>query len=77
MPKFVCDLKEEWRAAVVELGRGGGLTGQVYAHMVTKHAVAAVQKFYADWQDDPARIHCTAEALQACKAFSACIPHDV
>ena len=48
--------------------------------MVTKHAVAAVQKLYGNhavWQDDPARIHCTAEALQACKAFSARIPHDV
>ncbi len=57
--------------------RGGGLTGQVYAHTVTKHAVQKLYGNHADWQDDPARIHRTAEALQACKAFSACIPHDV
>ncbi len=40
MPQCLCDLKEEWRAG------GGGMTGQVYADMVTKHAVAAVQKLY-------------------------------
>ena len=57
----------------------GGLTGQVYAHMVTEHAVPAVQQLYGNravWQDDPARIHRTAEALEACEAFSTRIPHD-
>ena len=31
----------------------------------------------AVWQDDPARIHRTAEALEACSAFKFRIPHDI
>ena len=56
-----------------------GFTGDMYAHMVTEYAVPAVNKLYgqrAVWQDDPASIHRTENALKACSAFKHRIPHD-
>jgi hypothetical protein len=77
-PIFVCDLKEEWRRLGNQLGRG--VNGLMYSHMVTSHVVPAVRQLYGNravWQDDPARIHRTAEALEACGAFPSRIPHDI
>ena len=40
----------------------------------------SVQELYGNqavWQDDPARIHQTAEALEACDAFDSRFPHDL
>ena len=62
-----------------KLGRNGGLTGQIYAQMVTKLAVPAFKLLYgsrAVKQDDPAKIHRAIEALKACEAFSVRIPPD-
>ena len=53
-------------------------TGQIYAHMVTEHAVPAVKQLYEDravWQDDPVKIQ-RAEALKVCEVFPARIPPD-
>ena len=47
--------------------------------MVTKYVVPAVNQLYGEravWQDDPATIHRTANALEACSAFRARVPHD-
>ena len=47
---------------------GRGVNSPMYAHMVRTKAVPAVKKLYgtrAVWQDDPATIHRTAEALEA------------
>ena len=76
-PIFVCDLKDEW----TRLGnpKTRGVTGDMYAHMVTKYVVPAVNQLYGEravWQDDPATIHRTANALEACSAFRARVPHD-
>ena len=51
----------------------------MYAHMVRTIAVPAVKKMYGNravWQDDPATIHRTPEALEACSAFGTRIPHE-
>ena len=74
-PLFVCDLKSEW----VNKGnpKTPGVTGDMYAYMVTKYAVPAVNKVYgqrAVWQDDPATIHRTPAALEASDAFTSRIP---
>ena len=49
--------------------------------MIRNKAVAAVQEVYpagdAIWQDDPASIHRTQAALDACSAFAERIPHNV
>ena len=49
--------------------------------MVTTKAVPAVAAVYplgdAIWQDDPASIHRTQNALAACTAFAERIPHNV
>ena len=48
--------------------------------MVTNKAVPAVRAVYPDgdaiWQDDPASIHRTQAALDACLAFEERIPHN-
>ena len=52
----------------------------MYAYMVRTRAVPAVKKLYGTrvvWQDDPATIHRTAEALLSCSAFSKRIPHEL
>ena len=44
-----------------------------------KYAVPAATKLYgqrAVWQDEPATIHCTEAALEACSAFTSRIPHE-
>ena len=55
--------------------------GDFYAWMIRNKAVAAVQEVYpagdAIWQDDPASIHRTQAALDACSAFAERIPHNV
>ena len=76
-PIFVTDLKEEWRA----LGNPPtkGVTGDMYAHMITSYVVPEVERVYgrrAIWQDDPATIHRSKAALLACSAFPARIPHE-
>ena len=73
----MCDLKSEW----VNKGnpKTRGVTGDMYAYMVTKYAVPAVNKVYgqrAVWQDDPATIHRTPAALEASDAFTSRIPHE-
>ena len=76
-PIFVVDLKAEWARMGNQLGRG--VTGPMYAHMITSQVVDAVRQIYGNWavwQDDPARIHRTPEALQACSAFPRRIPHE-
>ena len=72
-PIFVCDLKKEWE----KLGnpKTKGLTGDMY----TKYAGPAITKLYrqrAVWQYDPATIHNTEAALEACSAFDTRIPHE-
>ena len=77
-PIFVSDLKDEWKNLGNQVGRG--VNGLMYAHMVTSKAVPAVRELYGNraiWQDDPARIHRTAEAVQACSVFSSRIPHEL
>ena len=77
-PVFVCDLKKEFKKMGREVGKG--VNSSMYALMVETKAVPAVKRLYgarAVWQDDPATIHRTAEALEACKAFSKRIPHDL
>ena len=76
-PLFMCDLKSEW----VNNGnpKTRGVTGDMYAYMVTQYAVPAVIEVYgqrAVWQDDPATIHRTAAGLEASDAFSFRIPHE-
>ena len=76
-PVFVCDLKKEWQDMGNQLGRG--VNGSMYAHMVTTKAFPAVMELYGQrgvWQDDPATIHRTAEALEACSVFKTRIPHE-
>ena len=76
-PVFVSDLKEEWGRMGYTVPRG--VTGDMYAYMVTTKAVPAVQALYgqrAVWQDDPATIHRTANALEACQAFKHRVPHQ-
>ena len=58
---------------------GRGVNGPMYSHLVRTIAVPAVQHLYGNravWQDDPATIHRTAEALEACSEFTRRIPHD-
>lgn len=77
-PVFVCDLKKEWGKQGNVVGRG--VNSPMYAYMVEKSAVPAVQKLYGNravWQDDPATIHRTPVALEACSAFKSRIPHDL
>lgn len=54
--------------------------GNFYAWMIRNKAVPAVNTVFPDgnavWQDDPASIHRTKDALEACKAFAERIPHD-
>ena len=54
--------------------------GDFYAWMIRHKAVPAVQTVFPDgnaiWQDDPASIHRTQNALDAGKAFAERIPHD-
>ena len=41
--------------------------------------MSAVNKLYGQrgvWEDDPATIHRTANALEACSAYNVRIPHD-
>ena len=76
-PVFVCDLKQSWTRLGNPLGRG--VNGLMYAHMITTIAVPAVKQVYGDravWQDDPATIHRTPAALEACSAFKHRIPHE-
>ena len=50
-----------------------------YGSYVNKYAVPAVIKLYGQrgvWQDDPATIHLTANALEDCSAFNVRIPHN-
>ena len=57
-----------------------GVNGLMYVHMVTSHVVPAVRQLYGNqavWQDNPAWIHRTAEALEACATFTSRIPHDI
>lgn len=61
-PIFVDDLKDCCRAAGVPLGRGGGIDGQAYAHMITQEVIPIVKNIYSGvvkelWQDDCAAIH--------------------
>jgi hypothetical protein len=47
--------------------------------MITKYAVPAVNKLYGErsvWQYNPATIHRTEAALEACSAFASRIPHE-
>ena len=48
--------------------------------MIRTKAVPAVQAVFPDgnavWQDDPASIHRTRDALDACSVFNERIPHD-
>ena len=54
--------------------------GNFYAWMIRNKAVPAVNTVFPDgdavWQDDPASIHRTKDALEACRAFAERIPHD-
>ena len=57
-----------------------GVNGLMYLYMVTSHVVPAVRQLCGNravWQDNPAWIHRTAEALEACAAFTSRIPHDI
>ena len=77
-PVFVCDLKDEWRRMGEPLGRG--VDSRMYVHMVSSKAVPAVSALYGNraiWQDDPARIHRTPAALEACSVFPSRVPHDI
>ena len=55
------------------------MNSSMYSHMVRSIAVPAVKQLYGDravWQDDPATIHRTPEALEACSAFKTRVSHD-
>lgn len=56
------------------------VSGAFYAWMVRTKCVDAVNAVYPDgdaiWQDDPASIHRTKDAIAACSAFPERIPHD-
>ena len=64
----------------IELMMNLFLSGAFYAWMVRTKCVDAVNAVYPDgdgiWQDDPATIHRTKDALAACSAFPQRIPHE-
>ena len=64
----------------VSLSKSLHSAGEFYAWMIRNKAVPAVAAVYpggdAVWQDDPASIHRTRAALDACSSFAERIPHE-